>query len=165
MGRKHFHLKPLSPQESDALKSFMHQTAIKRRMRIRRRGSAVLNSTQGWTIQQISQNWSVSERTVRNWLHRFQQRGVKGLYDDRVHRGRLTRPQVDQVFQLKHSIVKSKRTGKLNIQQNKMSYRKIAEWIKSKWDISLSHVRVRQIIKNRLRDGGDFSDLVPITRN
>lgn len=159
MGRKHFHLVPLSPQEFDALKSFMHQTALKRQPRIRRRGSAVLNSTQGWTIQQISQNFGVAERSVRRWLHKYQRYGVDGL----SHQPHiiLAPAQVTKIFLLKYSVVKSKRTGKLDIQKNKMSYRKIAEWIKSKWNISLSHVRVRQIIKKRLRDG-DFTDIVPL---
>lgn len=151
MSRSHFHLKPLSEQATKDLASFMGQTARQRQVRVRKRGSAVHWSARGLTVQQISRNLGVTEQSVWRWLHNFQRSGVNGLLDP-VPRSALTPDQMVEITRLRFPMHKSKRTGKLRVQENKISYRKIAAWIKSKWGVSLSYERVRQIIRKNLRD-------------
>ena len=59
----------------------------------------VLLSVRGYTVVQIAQIFEVGEDTVREWLHRYQQRGVDGLDDcprpGRPPRDRLARQIVD----------------------------------------------------------------------
>lgn len=151
MSRSHFHLEPLSEQASKALASFMGQTARQRQVRVRKRGNAVYWSARGLTVQEISRDLGVTEQSVWRWLHNFQRLGVTGLLDP-PPRGVLTPDQVAEITRLKFPMHQSKRTGKLRVQENKISYRQITAWIKSRWGVALSHERVRQIIRKNLRE-------------
>jgi DNA-binding transcriptional ArsR family regulator len=78
MSKRHLSLL-LDDKAKTEVVSFMQEAERRRAFRVRRRGNAVLLSNQGWTMQQISRQFKVSLRTVRNWLHRFRQAGVVGF--------------------------------------------------------------------------------------
>ncbi len=88
-------IESLSPEERQAL------NRVRRRAvgRVSQRAHMVLLSARGYTVAQIAQIFEVGEDTVREWLHRYQQRGVDGLDDcprpGRPPRDRLARQIVD----------------------------------------------------------------------
>ncbi len=91
-------IESLSPEERQAL------NRVRRRAvgRVSQRAHMVLLSARGYTvaqIAQIAQIFEVGEDTVREWLHRYQERGVNGLDDcprpGRPPRDRLARQIVD----------------------------------------------------------------------
>ncbi len=85
----------LSPEERQALNRLRRRAVG----RVSQRAHMVLLSARGYTVPQIAQIFEVGEETVREWLHRYQQRGVDGLDDcprpGRPPRDRLPQPIVD----------------------------------------------------------------------
>jgi transposase len=74
---------PLSDEQRQALEQ------VRRRAvgRVSQRAHLVLLSSRGYTVEQIAEIFGVGEDVVRKWLHRYEQRGPRGL-DDRPRPGR-----------------------------------------------------------------------------
>ena len=82
-------IESLPPEERQALNR-LRRRAIGR---VSQRAHMVLLSARGYTVGQIAQIFEVGEDTVREWLHRYQERGVDGL-DDRPRPGRPPRDRL-----------------------------------------------------------------------
>jgi transposase len=80
---------PLSLEHQRRLRE-MRRRAIGR---IAMRAQMVLLSARGYTVPQIAEIFELGEDVVRDWLHRFQQRGPDGLED----RPRPGRPPQDRL--------------------------------------------------------------------
>ncbi|HMF11584.1 MAG TPA: helix-turn-helix domain-containing protein [Gemmataceae bacterium] len=67
--------------------------------RVAMRAQMVLLSARGYTVPQIAEIFELGEEVVRDWLHRFQERGPDGLEDHprpgRPPQDRLARHIVD----------------------------------------------------------------------
>ena len=74
---------PLSDEQRQALEQ------VRRRAvgRVSQRAHMVLLSARGYTVERIAEIFGVGEDVVRKWLHRYEQRGPRGL-DDRPRPGR-----------------------------------------------------------------------------
>lgn len=145
------HLK-LTPEEEQALESFIREMAGQINHRARGRGWAIIASSQGWTIREICNHQRVSPRTVRNWFRRFQQGGVLALYDRPRHRC-LTPEQENRLLEYSRrlELFQLKAPTKVRALRKVMpSYRQLAQWVRQSYGIRLSHERVRQIIRHKL---------------
>src|SRR6058998_2430244 len=67
--------------------------------RVAERAQMVLLSARGYAVPQIAEIFELGEDVVRDWLHRFQERGPDGLVDcprpGRPPKDRLARQIVD----------------------------------------------------------------------
>src|SRR4051812_5818526 len=68
---------PLSLEHQRRLRE-MRRRAIGR---VAMRAQMVLLSARGYTVSQIAEIFELGEDVVRDWLHRFQERGPDGLED------------------------------------------------------------------------------------
>jgi len=80
---------PLSLEHQRRLRQ-MRRRAIGR---VALRAQMVLLSARGYTVPQLAEIFEVGEDVVREWLHRFQERGPDGLED----RPRPGRPPQDRL--------------------------------------------------------------------
>src|SRR5438874_11729401 len=80
---------PLSLEHQRRLRE-MRRRAIGR---VAMRAQMVLLSARGYTVPQIAEIFELGEDVVRDWLHRFQERGPDGLED----RPRPGRPPKDRL--------------------------------------------------------------------
>jgi transposase len=93
---------PLRIVRQDALGEL--KQALKRTLsgRNQTRIRAVLAVAKGWYIPQVAEAFTLKERSVRNWVHQYNQQGLEGLRDHRG--GRQSRLSVPQRQQLKSRI-------------------------------------------------------------
>src|SRR5436309_15489083 len=80
---------PLTAGQRRALKALSRRAVG----RVALRAQMVLLSARGYTVPQIAEIFEVGEDVVREWLHRFQERGPDGLED----RPRPGRPPKDRL--------------------------------------------------------------------
>lgn len=140
----------LDQEELKALKDFMNRCAREHNWRARLRGNVVYLSHQGRTIPRIAQELKCSLGAVYSWLIRFQKKGVAGLSDP-PRPVKLTPQQVNQLMEISHW---SKILDKEKRKEYRMrwTYRQMAQWIKDQWSVKLSHERIRQIVRQKLRE-------------
>ena len=140
MARSHFKLQPLSPAGRSTLEAFLQQTARKSQVRLRKRGNAIWLASQGQTVQKISRVLGVSERSIWNWLHNYQQKGMAGIMDQPV-RHKLTQEQIGQLIKLRYPFLPK------NYREDKSwSYRRLSEWVRENWQVVISSQRLVQIM-------------------
>lgn len=70
-------VRPLTPEETKLLRT-LGRGAIGR---VSERAHLILRSTQGLSVSEIAEEFGYGEAWVREWIHRFNQKGVEGLYD------------------------------------------------------------------------------------
>lgn len=77
---KPIEVRPLTAEEISALDDLYHQTKV---VRVRTRAQMILLAAEDkMTAPQIAKIVRQNEQTVRRWLKRFNQEGIKGLYDE-----------------------------------------------------------------------------------
>jgi transposase len=150
MPRRHFFLR-LDNTAKESVISFMQRTARKRAFRVRRRGNALLLSNQGWTVQQISNQFKVSIPTVRKWFHSFIEKGITGLEDPTRTRS-LTPKQETNLFDVSQRVRLLKKT-RYPIKKLP-TYQQLTQWLKEQYEINLSAKQVSRIIRRKLIEGG-----------
>ena len=144
MPKKHLFI-TLSPAELTALEDFMKQMSIRHNFRARLRGNAVwMSSEQHKTVEQISRFLNKSTRTVYSWLKQYQEKGLDGLKDND---GKLTPEQISRMMEISY---RSKPLKHGRERKMRWSYRRIAQWVKAQWGITISHERLRQVIRKKL---------------
>ena len=144
MPKKHLFIK-LSPSELTALDDFMQQMILRHKFRVRLRGNAIwMSSEQHKTVEQIARLLHKSKRSVYSWLKRYKEKGIDGLKDDD---SKLTREQISRMMEISHRSKPIRRGWERKI---RWSYRRIAGWVKEQWGITISHERLRQIIRETI---------------
>jgi transposase len=111
--------------------------------RTKDRAFVLLLNTRGWKNAQIAEIFNWSEKTVRQTIHRWQIKGLVGLWDSP---GRGVKPkwqEADLVY-LEQSLEQEQRT---------YNSRQLAEKLRSERQIHLSPDRIRRVLKKRGRFG------------
>ncbi|MBI5779259.1 MAG: helix-turn-helix domain-containing protein [Planctomycetes bacterium] len=144
MPKKHLFI-TLSPSELIALEDFMRLMAFQHKYRARLRGNAIwMSSQQHKTVEQIAKSLNKSKRTIYSWFKQYMEKRIDGLKDDD---SKLTPEQISRMMEISYRSKPLKHGRERKI---RWSYRKIAKWVKEQWGITISHERLRQIIRKRL---------------
>ena len=147
MSRRRIFIK-LSPSELKDLEEVMRNLAHERKYRARFRGNVLWESSeQHLSVKQLAKHYKVTERTIYRWFERFKENGIQGVLD-KAKSFRMTPEQVEE-------IIKVSSWDKLYRDENerrrfRWSYRRIAQWVKEQWGITISHERLRQVIRKKL---------------
>jgi len=144
----------LERDETNTLTEFIHQCARKGNVRMRKRGQAVYLSHEGKRVPQIARELECSENSVYSWLKDYREKGIAGL-EEPTHSNKLTAEQLDKVMGISHwvkSVQPESRGAKMKRIQSRWSFRKMTQWIKDNWNIKISHERLRQMVRRRLRE-------------
>ena len=147
MSQRHILIK-LERPELYALNQFISDMAVKGNNRARVRGQVIWFSHQNHIPRDIAQRLNCPLKSVYKWLRIYRKSGLKGL-SDKTRQAKLTPDQINEIMGI------SNWAGSLDNQkkyQQRWPFRKIARWIKDKWNINLSHERVRQIVKKKMRE-------------
>jgi transposase len=136
---------PLSRTELFAIKTFISDMAAKRNNRARIRGQIVWLSHQNYIPERIAEYLKCPLYSVYHWLRVYRRKGIKGLYD-KPRPTKLTQAQMEQIFRISRWQNPVNNPGDARL---RWTFRKIAQWVKDNFKISISHERIRQIIKNR----------------
>jgi len=134
MPRPHFYIR-LSPKERAELESFMRAVLSREPpdRQARRRAQAIWYSSQGKSVQELSQKYKCSIRAIWLWFAAYQKQGVKGL---------LSRPVSKQLTQLQRAkLWQMKRQTK-----ECWTYPGLARWVKKNWGITISPRRLGQLL-------------------
>lgn len=70
----------LSKHDKSELKLIMKESDIPR---VRMRSHAVILSSNGYSIEEISKIYEIDRDTVSSWLKRWEERSFNGLYDEK----------------------------------------------------------------------------------
>ena len=111
--------------------------------RTKDRAFVLLLNTRGWKNDQIDEIFNWSEKTVRQTIHRWQIKGLVGLWDS-PGRGVKPKWQEADLAYLEQSLEQEQRT---------YNSRQLAEKLRSERQIHLSPDRIRRVLKKRGRFG------------
>jgi transposase len=111
--------------------------------RTKDRAFVLLLNTRGWKNAQIAEIFNWSEKTVRQTIHRWQIKGLVGLWDS-PGRGVKPKWQEADLAYLEQSLEQEQRT---------YNSRQLAEKLRSERQIHLSPDRIRRVLKKRGRFG------------
>jgi len=142
------HYLELDKSAMGELSQFMHRMALKKKWRARRRASAVYSSYKYRMAGQIAQELGCSVVSVYDWLKRYKQHGLAGIAD-KTPPTKLTPQQVDEIMKIS-GWSSAYRSGK--DRQKAWSFRRITQWIKDNWNITISYERVRQMVHKKLSE-------------
>jgi transposase len=135
----------LSDGELRGLKSFMNAAAHKHQWHLRLRGSVVIKASEGWTIADISKSLNICPKAVWNCIDRFRKEGVAGLHDKPRQAKMLSVEQILTLRRMRYPGYPGK------IQANwKLSYSKLAKWVKENWQIEISPQRISQLVRKEI---------------
>ena len=111
--------------------------------RTKDRAFVLLLNTRGWKNAQIAEIFNWSEKTVRQTIHRWQIKGLVGLWNS-PGRGVKPKWQEADLAYLEQSLEQEQRT---------YNSRQLAEKLRSERQIHLSPDRIRRVLKKRGRFG------------
>ncbi|MBI4834219.1 MAG: helix-turn-helix domain-containing protein [Planctomycetes bacterium] len=126
-----------------SLSAYMKKMALEGNIRARTRAQAVYFSYKYLTVAQIAQQMNRSPNTVYMWLRKYREKGLAGIMD-KTPPTKLAPAQVDEMMKAS-GWDKAHKDGRTY--QRAWPLRKIAQWIKDRWNIKLSHEGVRKILK------------------
>jgi len=107
--------------------------------RTKDRAFVLLLNARGWKNDQIAEILNWSEKTVRQTIHRWQTKGLVGLWDT-PGRGVKSRWQEADLAYLEHALQQEQRT---------YNSRQLAEKLRRDREIHLSPDRIRRVLKKR----------------
>jgi transposase len=102
---------------------------------VRQRAQCILLSFQGWTMPQLIRLFNISRKTLYNWLTRWEDERLIGLYD-RIGKGRKPKLDQDQKQQIKEWVKK-----------NPKNLKKVLNEVQEEWGISISKETIKRIVK------------------
>ena len=102
---------------------------------VRKRAKCIILRSQGFPLKELMKIFKVSRKTIFNWLTRWENKGILGLYDQ-TGRGRKPKLNLSQTKQVKEWVKYEPKA--LNIIQNK---------IQKTWEINVSTDTIKRIIK------------------
>ncbi len=125
----------LSPKERAEIESFMSQVLSREPpdRSARKRAQAIWYSSQGKSVQELSQKYKCSIRAIWLWFAAYQKHGVNVLLS-RPASKRLSQLQRDKLWQMK------RRT------KERWTYPGLARWVKKNWGITISPRRLGQLL-------------------
>jgi len=147
MGKRYRFLH-LDRSELGILNAFISRMAVRRKFKVRRRGQAVWLSHKKRTVEQIAEYLSTTPRSVYQWLKLYRERGIDGIAP-RDYACKLTSEQIKQLLKVSRRADSIKN---LKDYHNRWSFRKMARWVKDNFDIKISYERVRQIVRQKMRE-------------
>ena len=102
---------------------------------VRQRAYCILLSFQGWTMPQLIRLFAISRKTLHNWLTRWEDERLVGLYDRRG-RGKKSKLNEEQEQQVKEWV-----------REEPKNLKKVLNKVKEEWDISISKDTIKRTIK------------------
>lgn len=151
------HYIELGLSEAIQLNAFIEHKAYNKRWREHRRAKAIYLSYRCLSVKQITQDLRCSTHSVYAWFKRYEKYGLDGLRTKPVPYKLLTHEQINRIIEISgwKNVLKDGKPlrSKLGTKAcNKTwSFRKISQWIKDNWHITISHERIRQIIYKELK--------------
>ncbi len=134
MPRPHTYIRLTTVQRTE-LESFMRAVVSRNPpdRQARRRAQAIWYSSQGKSVQEISQHYGCAKSAVWSWFAAYRRSGVKGLLSRPVSK-QLTQLQRDKLRQMKRQTKEC------------WTYPGLALWVKKKWGITISPRRLGQLL-------------------
>jgi transposase len=147
MPQRHIFIK-LERPELYALNNFLTDMSVKGNRCARLRGQVIWFSHQNHIPERIAHELNYPLNSVYKWLSTYRKNGLKGLYD-KSRKRKLTAEQINEIMTISNWAGSLENDKK---HQQRWTFRKIARWIKDKWDIDISHERVRKIVNEKMRE-------------
>ena len=121
-----------------------------------RRAQIIRELHRGRNIKELSKDYRVSVRSIRQWLATYRRAGIKGLMGKPRPGVHLTEEQIWQLIHL-HSKRPRKTTpkrmsGLLGLRSKRhspWSYPRLSQWVAQNWGVKISAKRIAQIISCR----------------
>lgn len=135
------YVRDLKGQEEDQLRRWVNSEDKE----LSHRARVILLSSEGYRVPEISPMVQAHPTNLRKWIHRFNQRGPKGLISPRSGGPppRFTEDQKEKIITLSQ-----KRPRELGLQYSRWTLHKLAEQAAKRGIVdSISHEYVRQILK------------------
>jgi transposase len=112
---------------------------------IRYRAKIVLLGGEGYTVHEIREMTNIYDKTIRKWIHRFNDNGVHGLFTEIDYSG-----MVKINDKTRKEIIQTASTGprELGLKFSTWSLRSIAGYVKEKKIVKdgISHTTIRDIL-------------------
>lgn len=122
---------------------FELRTATTVPQRVKDRAEAVRLNAHGWYVEKIGTHFNWTPQTVRETLHRWQTKGLGGLWDA-PGAGAKPRWQEADIAYLEQCLVQEPRT---------YNSRQLAQKLESDRQVKLSPDRLRRVLKKRVTTG------------
>lgn len=142
----------LSPEQDRTL--FEIRTATTVPQRTKDRAEALRKSNQGWKVAQIAKHFNWAQSTVRQAIHRWQQEGLGGLWDE-PRPGRQRQWQEEDIVYIEQSLEQEQRT---------YSSPQLLEKLKRERNVHLSQSHLRRVLKKRALDGNAHAKVTTISK-
>ena len=113
----------------------------------RRKCHCILLSTEGKTVQELAELYSVKTRTIYSWFDLWETQGIKGL---ELKAGRGRKPKLDASNETQVKTVKTL------IENEPKNLKRVVVQIKSELDIDLSKKTLKRFLKNLNTNGSAF---------
>jgi transposase len=111
--------------------------------RTRDRAHMLRLNSQGWKVAEIAKCFECHEHTVRATLHRWESRGLGGLWE-KAGRGAPARWQASDLEFLEHCLEQDPRT---------YTSKQLSKKLKEERKVNLSPDRLRRVLKKRAMSG------------
>jgi len=118
---------------------FELRTATTVSQRVKDRASVVRLNSQGWYIEKIADHFNWTDQTVRDTLHRWEKKGLGGLWNTSL-RGGTTKWKEEDIIYLEECLKTEPRT---------YNSRQLAIKLEKERNIKLSPDRIRRVLKKR----------------
>ena len=127
----------LTPSEERTL--FELRTATTVSQKVKDRASVVRLNSQGWYIEKIAAYFNWTEQTVRETLHKWDKKGLGGLWDA-PGRGGIKKWKEEDIVYLEECLKTEPRT---------YNSRQLSRKLEKERNIKLSPDRIRRVLKKR----------------
>ncbi|MEC4804614.1 MAG: helix-turn-helix domain-containing protein, partial [Jaaginema sp. PMC 1080.18] len=125
-------IRDLNPETQKLLERISQQS---KSPQVRNRAQCIILSYQRYEIEELMNIFRVSRKTIYNWLTRWEDQKLRGLYDQK-RRGRNPKLNAAQEAQVKDWV---KETPK--------SLNKVAAKVEKEWDIKISKSTIKRLLK------------------
>jgi transposase len=141
----------LDPEEERTLSELRVASEVPQRTRDR--AHMLRLNSQGWKVAEIAKCFECHEHTVRATIHRWESRGLVGLWE-RTGRGAPARWQESDLVFLESCLEQDPRT---------YTSLQLSKKLKEERKVSLSPDRLRRVLKKRAMSGSGLA--IPIEAN
>ena len=107
--------------------------------RTKDRAAILRLNAHGWKIEKIAEHFNLSKDTVRETIHRWNYKGLGGLWD-KPGRGRKQRWQAADIMYIEQCLEQESRT---------YNTKQLAEKLRRERKINLSPDRIRRVLKKK----------------
>jgi transposase len=131
---------------SDEEKKKLYESVDFNNSSIKYRSKIILFAAEGYTVPEIREMTNIYDKTIRKWIHRFNDNGVNGLFTQIDYSG-MEKIRDKTRKEIIHIASTSPRT--LGLKFSAWSLRSIAGYIKEKEIVKggISHTTVRDILR------------------